>query len=400
MKVFHLIKGLGRGGAEKLLCESYLHADREQFQYGFGYFLKARSAMVADLERAGAEVHCFGAANTASLILSWTKLSRFLRRWEADLVHCHLPLTGVVGRIAGKMAGVPVVYTEHNLPDSYARPTRFLNLATWKMQEHVFAVSESVHSSIMASRAEGVPVQVVQNGVCTDRFSPSAVMDSGIRDRLQIADTTTVVGTVAGFRPHKRLDIWLEAASIVRQHKTDVCFLLVGDGTLRPDIERRVDELGLKESTRLVGMQEEVAPYLAAMDIYLMSSQFEGLPVALLEAMSMQLPVVATPVGGIREAVADGLTGLLVPAGDAAAMASAALELIDDQNRRRAMGDAGRKRVQQSFSLARAVRETEEVYARVLRDTRKQVPGVDGLASSRDAPLEVESYTGDRNARL
>jgi len=169
---------------------------------------------------------------------------------------------------------------------------------------------------------------------------------------------------------------------------------------LRPDIERRVDELGLRESTRLVGMQEEVAPYLAVMDIYLMSSQFEGLPVALLEAMSMQLPVVATPVGGIREAVANGHTGLLVPAGDAAAMAAAALELIDDQNRRRAMGDAGRKRVQQSFSLARAVRETEEVYTRVLRDTRKQVPWVDGLAGSQDASLEVESYTGDRNARL
>jgi glycosyltransferase involved in cell wall biosynthesis len=401
-RVFHLIKGLDRGGAEKLLCEFYPCSDRARFHYGYGYFLKARAAMVADLEEAGAEVHCFGSANTASMMLAVARLSRFLRGWRADLLHCHLPLAGVVGRIAGKMVGIPVLYTEHNLPGSYALPTRLLNLATWPMQQHVFAVSDAVHSSIVTSRLRGVPVRVVQNGVCTEKFSPAAVRKSEIRERLGIAASTTVVGTVAGFRRQKRLDIWLEAASLVHQHDADVCFLLVGDGRRRPEVEQKIDELDLGEITRLVGVQEDVAPYLEAMDIYLMSSDFEGLPVALLEAMSMQLPVVTTPVGGIRETVVDGRTGVLVPTGDAAALASVVLELIADQDRRQAMGNAGRERVREHFSLARAVRETESVYTRVLQQecASTERNKIEDILQPRDMCLDGSDNSPDRNARL
>jgi glycosyltransferase involved in cell wall biosynthesis len=387
-RVFHLIKGLGRGGAERLLCEGHRYADAEGFHYGYGYFLASKSAMVEDLEDLGAEVHCFGSAHTGSMILACWKVARFLRRWEADLLHCHLPLAGVVGRVAGTIAGIPVVYSEHNLHESYKWPTRRLNRWTWGLQEVVFAVSDAVASSISKSGASGVPIHTIQNGICTQTFSRASVSSRSIRDELHIPEEATVVGTVAGFRRNKRLDIWLETARRIRESCPNVRYLLVGDGSLRGEIESLGTSLGLEDVLHIAGMQEDVEAYLAAMDVYLISSRFEGLPLAMLEAMSMQLPVVATAVGGIPEALTHGESGLLVPHGDAAALAAAVIELIGDQARADAMGASGRKRVVEDFSLARTVRELEAGYARVLSGHTVRAANARDVAVTRGPQLQ------------
>ena len=368
IKVFHLIKGLGRGGAETLLSEGLRFADRERFEYGYGYFLPWKDALVGDLKAQGAEVHNFPCRNPGEMLLHTPRVARFLHKWGADLLHCHLPTAGIVGRLAGKMASVPVVYTEHNLLERYHWLTRSANTKTWRMQNWVIAVSNEVLASIEQSELNSVPVRVIQNGVNVNSFSKDRSNGIRVRKRWGIPAHAPVVGTIAVFTVKKKLDDWLRGACEVHEEHPEVHFLIVGDGPLRSELESLAVSLGIGKIVRFVGLQEDVKPYLAAMDVYLMSSQFEGLPIALLEAMAMELPVVVTAVGGIPEVVREGKTGFLVPTGRPKELAKLVRKLLEDADMRQSMGQAGRKLVVENFNMERMVRELEEVYLNVLQE--------------------------------
>lgn len=369
MHVLHLIKSLGLGGAENLLLEAARHPS-PRVEASFGYFLPWKDALVEPLRAAGAEVTCFPARGAAGMLARVPAVARHLRRHRVDVVHCHLPLAGVVGRLAGRLAGVPVVYTEHNLMERYHPLTRAANLATWRLQARVVAVSAEVAASIEARTAAPVPVEVVPNGVPVDRLRHDPAAAAEVRRRHRIPADAPVVGQVAVFRRQKRLDRWLEAAAAIRRGRPETHFLLVGDGPLRDEVGRRAAAGDLGEAVHLVGLQEEIVPYLSAIDLLLISSDFEGLPLALLEAMALERPVVSTAVGGIVEAVEDGETALLVPAGDAEALARAALALLADPERRRAFGRAGRSRAEALFGTPRMLAALEGVYGRVLAGAR------------------------------
>ncbi len=171
---------------------------------------------------------------------------------------------------------------------------------------------------------------------------------------------TPVVGTVAVFRTQKRLDRWLEAAAAVRQSVPDVHFLLVGDGPVRPELERLAGSLGISDRVHFAGLTDDVPPYLAAMDIYLMSSEFEGLPLALLEAMAAGLPVAATAVGGIPEVIDSDAAGMLVEPGDVAGLAAATVRLLEDRAVAGSIGATGRELVEEKFGVERMARELED----------------------------------------
>ena len=365
-RVFHLIKGLGRGGAELLLSEGLRHANRERFVYGYGYFLPWKDQLAGDLEDQGAPVTCFNVTRVAQLLPAAFRVSRHLRRWKADLLHCHLPLTGVVGRLAGRLAGIPVVYTEHNLMERYHPLTRRANRWTWPLQDTAIAVSAEVIASIERNVNHSVPVRLVLNGVHVDGFRPCLESRLEIRRQLGIPERSPVVGTVAVFRRQKRLDVWLRTAERTLRAVPEVHFVLVGDGPLRNELENLAPTLGLEGRVHFVGIQQRVRAYFSAMDVFLMSSRFEGLPLALLEAMAAELPVVASAVGGIPEAVVDGETGVLVALDDPGAAADAVTRLLADAELRKTMGQRGRRRVQAEFTMARMVGELESIYLEVL----------------------------------
>lgn len=371
LRVFHLIKGLGRGGAEGLLLGCGSPSRDPAVTYGTGYFLPWKDALEAPLRGAGVEVVRFTARSSVGMALQMGRIASFLRTWRADLVHCHLPLAGVVGRLAGRAAGVPVVYTEHNLMERYHPWTRRANLWTWRLQARVVAVSAEVAASIERHAGSRVPVRVVRNGVPVDRLRRDPDGGSEVRRRLGIPPEAPVLGQVAVFRRQKRLDLWLETARQVLRDRPDARFVLVGDGPLRPEIERCARDLGLTGAVSFTGLQDDVRPFLSAMDLLLVTSEFEGLPLVLLEAMALELPVVATAVGGIPEVVVDHRTGRLVPFGNPERSAAAALEVLARPAEAREMGRAARQRVATEFSTDRMLTELETLYREVVDDARR-----------------------------
>lgn len=367
IRVFHLIKSLGRGGAEMLLVETLRFADRTRFDYRYGYFLPWKDAMVPALREQGVEVTCFGARTSAAILLAARGVARHLQQQKADLLHCHLPVAGVVGRLAGRMAGIPVVYSEHNIQERYHHLTRRLNRSTWRWQAGVVAVSQDVADSIHANIRSDVPVRVILNGVDVKRFCRAGAAGESIRRQLGIPVDAPVVGCAAVFRVQKRLQDWLEAAALLLERHPDVHFLLVGDGPLRDEVASIVSTRGLAERVHLPGLQEDVRPYLAAMDVYLMSSQFEGLPIALLEAMAMECAPACTRVGGIPEVIRSGHNGLLTEPGRPEELARAVSELLASPELRLRLATEARRTVVERFSMERMARQLEETYLDVLQ---------------------------------
>jgi glycosyltransferase involved in cell wall biosynthesis len=369
IKVLHLIKSLGRGGAEMLLPETLRAHDRQNFDFAYGYFVYYKSQVVPDIEVQGAKVHCFKANRGDQILLKAPAVARFAKNWGADLIHCHLPLAGIAGRMAGKMAGIPVVYTEHNKQERYHFLTRFANARTIGWNDVVLSVSADVESSLrQATSGKKVRIQTLLNGVDTRKFDRKNFDRQAARAQLGIPEDALVMGTVAVFRFQKRLHLWVEMAKKISLRFPNAWFVLVGDGQHFEDIKKQVTALGLSDRTLFPGRLEEVRPWLSAMDIYLMTSEFEGLPIAMLEAMSMELPVVATAAGGIGEVIRDGKDGFLAPVAEHEQLLQPLTQLLENESLRHEIGAVARRRAQDAFSIERMTRELEQVYRDVLKN--------------------------------
>ena len=201
VRVLHIIKSLGRGGAETLLVETLRHHDREQFEFHFIYFLPWKDQLVNELHAAGAaSVSCLKATSNMGMLLKVPSLVRYLREKKIDIVHAHLPWAGIVARMACSIAGVPLLYTEHNIQERYHWTTRWLNKMTFRWQQQVVAVSADVAKSIHKNIPTRVPVSVVLNGIDTSRFQRSHSHRIEKRQQLGIPENALVVGTIAVFR--------------------------------------------------------------------------------------------------------------------------------------------------------------------------------------------------------
>ncbi|HXF74030.1 MAG TPA: glycosyltransferase, partial [Actinomycetota bacterium] len=208
------------------------------------------------------------------------------------------------------------------------------------------------------------PVEVLHHGVDPHHLERWSNPDGVLAD-LGIPDGVPVVATVANFKIHKGHRHLLEAASIVRRSLPEARFVLAGVGPTEPRVREQAAALGLDGSVVFAGLRDDAPRIAAASDLFVLPSEREGLPIALLEAMALGRAVVATRIGGIPEVVEEGRQGILVPPRDPAALAEAILALLGDPGRRARMGEEARRRAA-DFDLRRAVRRIEDVYEELL----------------------------------
>jgi glycosyltransferase involved in cell wall biosynthesis len=299
------------------------------------------------------------------------RLARLLRRERVDLLQPH-QYTPFFYTIAARLfyRRPAVLFTEHgrHQPDYPRRKRIVANRLLLERRDRVVGVGEAVRQALVVN--EGIPagrVQVIYNGVDLSAFRNGYHDYPAIRRELGAGAGDPVLIQVA------RLDYLKDHATAIRtmervvRQRPDARLILVGEGPERGKIEDLVRAKGLEANVRLLGLRTDVGRLLSAADLFLLTSVSEGIPVTVLEAMAAGLPVVATRVGGMTEVVEDGQTGLLAPAGDAAALADAILRLANDPALGRRLGMAGRERVQDSFSEGQMHAQYRRLYEEMTR---------------------------------
>ena len=306
----------------------------------------------------------------------------WLVRQSFALMHVHAGI-GWEGHSlvkAARAAGVGrIVRTEH-LPDMITEPVqRAEYLDGIAGVDRVICVSEAAARSHAAAGVDPDTIAVIHNGV---EVQPPRRSRKAMRNELGLAPDQPTLLTVARFTPQKDHATLIRALALLAGAQADVCLLMAGDGPLWAEAQALAEALGVSGATRFLGTRLDVPDLLAAADLFVLPSRFEGLPLVLIEAMAAGRPVVSTQVGGVDELVVDGQTGRLVPPGDAPALADAIAGLIRDPGRGATFGIAGRDRFAQRFTARRMAEDTARLY-RSLGIEADSTVRTDGMARTR-----------------
>jgi glycosyltransferase involved in cell wall biosynthesis len=363
IRVLSLIKGLGRGGAEQLLVSAMRCRDRSRFEHMVGYLLPEKDALVSELLCLGVSVRCFGQPFSPVWL---ARLIREVRVENIDVVHIHSPLPAIGARLVLPLH-VPVVYTEHNVWPRYRLATRWGNMLTFPRNNHVFAVSDRVRHSVRLPgwwfRGYVPAVETLYHGPDPSAFLTQPGTDR-VREELGISPRAPIVGTVGNLKAHKGHGDLFQAALQIRSRLPEMRLVVVGAGPLEEELRAATRRLGLEETVVFTGFREDVPRLLRAFDVFVLSSRFEGLSIALVEAMAAGIPPVVTDVGGLAEVVRDGENGFVVPPENPPILSERIIQLLSNRTLRNVMGERARERAA-AFDIRVAVRRMEEVYERV-----------------------------------
>jgi glycosyltransferase involved in cell wall biosynthesis len=360
-----LIKGLGPGGAEQLLLLSAGVADHAAFDYRIAYLRADKTHLVPEFEQLGLIPHRLGSDRRGRF--GWIAGLRDALN-GVDVVHAHSPvLAGIVRLLSLSLPAShrpAVVTTEHNEWTSHRLPTRLLNGLTSPLDAQAWAVSQQVRETVWPWRRGAFEVLI--HGIDTTAPAPPATSRPEVRRALGIADDQVLAITVANLRRNKDYPNLLRAARLAAAEEPRLRFVAVGQGPLQAEIAALHEGLGLGGTLQLLGFRRDVSELMDAADLMVMASAHEGLPVAIMEAFAHGLPVVATAVGGVPQAISDGVQGHLVPPGDSEALAHAVVAVARDDDRRRAMGEAARRRAA-DYDIRHAVAVQQERYRTLVR---------------------------------
>lgn len=362
IKILHIIKSLGRGGAETLLPETLRIHNKDKFEFHYIYFLPWKDQMVSAIENEGGIVQCISSSNNLRLLFNYDKVIKYCKDNSIDLIHCHLPWSGFLGRIVFGLTNIPVIYTEHNIQEQYHIVTKLLNKWSFNQQILALGVSKDVTRSIRENIKPFINVDTLFNGVDTDKFKLDKEKGNKIKDEFNLPDNSILIGNVAVFREQKCISDWISAFKIVSDQKENVFGILVGAGPQEQKLKSLVKELKIENRIFFPGLKTNTIPYFSAIDIFMMSSGYEGLPIALLEAMSMNCAIISTKAGGVVEVIENNKSGLLSEVGDIKALAKNLETLVFNEGKRIEFQKAARARVISNFSLISMVNNLERVY--------------------------------------
>ena len=375
-KVLHLITRLIIGGAQENTIASVERVNPERYDSRLwcGPQTGSEGSLFQDARDRGEAPRVL--ANLVREISPWrdlvvtVQLMHLLRRGRFDIVHTHSSKAGIVGRIAAKLAGVPhIIHTVHG----------------WGFHEHMnpvvrlgYVISEKVMKPLtrplvtVSNRTTAVGLaagigrpedyRLIRSGIPLSRFGPDPARGSDARKRLGIAEGDVVVGSVGRLTPQKNpMDFVRVASGLLDRHK-NVEFLYVGDGPMRDSIESAVAERGIAEKVRLLGLRDDVPDLLRAMDVFILTSLWEGLPRVVLQALATGLAVVAYDTAGIGEAVKEGQNGYMVEPGAVGEMVELLDRLVADASLRAAMGRAAAEELDRAFTEDGMIRDLENLY--------------------------------------
>jgi len=374
LRVAYLPPSLRPGGAEKQMLALAERLPRDRFQVDF-VAIAGSGEYDARAEAAGLRIRILGSAPPphsgllARLARRGSKTMRYVavaRAARYDVVDAWLYPLDVLAALSRPLTRTPVVVAgRRNLGDFYTTwgpLDRAMSALATRLTDVVVANSAAVGANTLErEHLDPAKLRIIRNGV--ELIEPlSADERASHRSALGVAADEFLIGCVANYRPVKRLDLLIDAFVALDGANTRLRLVLVGEGPIRADLQQRIHALGLEGRVRLHGSVLDPRPLYGAFDLVVQASRSEGLPNAILEAAAAGLPIVATAVGGTGEIVVDGRTGLLVPPGDAIALASALQRVAADPGLRTRLGAAAREHVAKTFGMERFVAEFAALY--------------------------------------
>jgi glycosyltransferase involved in cell wall biosynthesis len=370
LHVVHLTVGLRAFGFETLLA-----VGREGPREG-NLLSWAQSRGVECRQIAGLGREIRPVSDSRSLI----EVYRLMRRFRPAIVHTHTAKAGLLGRVAARVAGVPIrVHTFHgHVLRGYFGPLRThafrrLEARLALSTQMLVAVSEAVKRDLVELGVAGPErIRVIPLGLDLEPLARSPLPRGALRGPGRVAEGAPLIGCVGRLAPIKDLGTLLEAVARVHRVRPDVRVALVGDGEERALLEARCEGLGLSGVVCFHGWKHEMEQVYGDLDVVVNSSRNEGTPVALIEALAAGRPVVATRVGGTPDLLADGRHGLLVPPGDPEALAQALLRVLAEPGEAAARARAGREYVLARHTTARLLRDVDRLYRELLDAARMQ----------------------------
>ncbi len=386
-RILHVVPNLHSYGLQNMVAGLVRSMDRTRYEPAVASLYDESEIGLEPGLRAGG-IRMFHLDKRAGFdVRMYWRLARVLREFQPHVVHTHnYVLRYVYPLLAGtlrKPARIPrVVHTVHNVADKEV-DSLGIRLQRFAFRHGVAAVTIAAEVSASFRRLYGfAEAATIFNGIPVARYRRPVVPREEWRARHGLSNGDFVFLTVARFSEQKDHATLLEAFAKGPARNPAARLLLAGAGELRGSIEARLRELGLETRVLLIGQRRDVADVAAASDAFVLTSRWEGNPLAVMEAMAAGLPVVATNVGAIPELVRHGIDGMLAAPGNADKIAQAMTWLCEHPKEARAMGAQGRARARDSFDLAAMVRAYSELYDRVLDETTSHEPAEAGLVTA------------------
>jgi glycosyltransferase involved in cell wall biosynthesis len=362
------------GGPGKTILETYRAIDSSRFRLHLGVFLtrqeNGESPFVAAAQRIGMPVHAIRGFNQFDPRLVW-RVASLVRTIGVDIVHAHEVKSDVITYLASFLRRVPIVTTLHGWFGDRPKDRAFIALDQRVARgfDRVIAVSERISADMSAAGVGPARLRLLHNAIVLERYRRTG--QSGFLAELVGCPLTgPVIATIGRLSAEKGHADLIEALGIVARKGHSVSAVLAGDGPERAALADRIRTLGLEDRVHLPGYVQAPERILEEIDLMVLPSHTEGLPNAALEALAMEVPVLATRVGGTPEVVTDGETGCLVEPKSPAALADALADFLRDPEPWRMMARRGRERVETRFSFETRTRRLEAIYAELVGDQR------------------------------
>lgn len=371
--IVHMIDELPRDGAEMLLLD-LMRLRHPRLRYTVACLVRG-GELQPEFERIGVPVTVFGRRRRYDPLLV-LRVARWLRRQRAAIVHTHLFTADSYGRVAARLAGVPAVFsTVHNIAPAGAGwlrgvVARVLAASTTAV---VGCSDEVANALVERDGFDPTRVRSIPNGIDLLRFGQTG--GEGVREEFGLGAERRLIGVVGRLHAQKgHADLLLALAALAPQVRRELSCLIIGTGDLEHSLRARVLELGLEDCVVFTGMRTDVPRLVAALDLFVMPSRWEGLPIALLEAMATSRAVLCTRVGGIPDVVVDGINGMLVEPGEVEALRAGIESLLADPSRAAEMGRRARVTVVDRFDITRTAAAYNELHCEALGQACADAP--------------------------
>jgi glycosyltransferase involved in cell wall biosynthesis len=380
-RVLHVITRLIVGGAQEntMFSAALLDKQRYRVEVVCGPQTGSEGSLIEETRQRGVPLtilpELVRQLNPVYDLIALWKLFKLFRDGKYTIVHSHSSKAGILARLAARLAGVPIiVHTVHgwSFHDHMSPGLRyiyiFLEKLTARFSDALIVVAKpDIQKGLKNGIGKPEQYRLIRSAIPLDDFDPQLVDRVAVRQSLDIPAEAPVLGNVGRFSTQKNPLDWVKIAGRVGRRLPQAWFLLVGDGSLHIQVEQALKDEGIFERTKLTGLRRDVPRMMSAMDIFLLTSLWEGLPRVIPEAMAMGIPVVAYQVDGIVEAVQPGETGRLCQPGDLDEMTSCCLELLQDASRRSRMAGRCRQFAISEFDLDHMVAQIADLYEEQLK---------------------------------